>query len=144
VTNTREPRAHDPRTVLTHYLDALVAGDVERIAQSFAVDATWSLHGTLPLAGEKRGRAAIMAFLLGAGSLYQPGTQEFSFGELIAEEDRAVLEWNVRGVAAATGRCYDNDYCGVFVIRDGRIVSVREYLDTQHASETLFRSSGAA
>jgi uncharacterized protein len=144
VTNTREPRAHDPRTVLTHYLDALVAGDVDRIAQSFAVDATWSLHGTLPLAGEKRGRAAIMAFLLGAGSLYQPGTQEFSFGELIAEEDRAVLEWNVRGVAAATGRCYDNDYCGVFVIRDGRIVSVREYLDTQHASETLFRSSGAA
>lgn len=144
MTNTREPRGHDPRTVLTHYLDALVAGDVDRIAQSFAVDATWSLHGTLPLAGEKRGRDAIMGFLLGAGGLYQPGTQEFSFGEITAEEDRAVLEWNVRGVAAATGRSYDNDYCGVFVIRDGRIVGVREYLDTQHAGETLFRSSGAA
>ena len=144
MTDPREPRGDDPRTVLAHYLDALVAGDVDRIAQSFAVDATWSLHGTLPLAGEKRGRAAIMDFLLGAGSLYQPGTQEFSFGEITAEEDRAVLEWSVRGVAAATGRCYDNDYCGVFVIRDGHIVRVREYLDTQHADETLFRTSGAA
>jgi ketosteroid isomerase-like protein len=143
LTDPREPRGHDPRTVLTHYLDALVAGDVDRIAQSFAVDATWSLHGTLPLAGEKRGRAAIMDFLLGAEGLYQPGTQEFSLGEITAEEDRAVLEWKVRGVAAATGRSYDNDYCGVFVIRDGLIVSVREYLDTQHADETLFRSSGA-
>ena len=138
MTVSGEGRQNPPRAVLTDYLDALVAGDVERIAQSFAADATWSLHGTIPLSGEKRGRDAIMEFLTGAGSLYQPGTQEFSFGEITADGDRAVLEWNVRGVAAATGRSYDNDYCGIFVIRDGRIVGVREYLDTQHAAEALF------
>jgi uncharacterized protein (TIGR02246 family) len=141
MTDPDETLADDPRTVLTNYLDALAAGDVERIAESFAPDATWSLHGSLPLAGERRGREAIMQFLLAAGSLYQPGTQRFSFGEITTERDRAVLEWNVQGIGAATGRPYDNDYCGVFVIRDGRIAAVREYLDTLHAGETLYQVS---
>jgi uncharacterized protein (TIGR02246 family) len=131
-------RQDDPRAVLTDYLDALVSGDVDRIAASFAPDATWSIHGSLPMAGRKQGREAIMEFLTGAGGLFEPGTQEFSFGEITAEDDRAVLEWSVRGVATANGRSYDNDYAGVFVVRGGRIVEVREYLDTLHAGETLF------
>lgn len=133
-----QPRQDDPRAVLTDYLDALVSGDLDRIAASFAADATWTIHGSLPIAGRKRGREAIMEFLTGAGGLYETGTQEFSFGEITAEGDRAVLEWSVRGVAAANGRPYDNDYAGVFVVRDGRIVEVREYLDTLHAASTLF------
>jgi uncharacterized protein len=124
--------------VLRAYLDALTAGDLDAIADSFADDCTWTLHGTLPLAGTRHGRAAIMEFLLGAGSLYRPGTQRFAFGDITAQGERAVLEWRVQGVAAATGLPYDNEYCGVFVVRDGRIAEVREYLDTQHAAEVLF------
>jgi ketosteroid isomerase-like protein len=128
----------DAKAVLQRYLDALVAGDVAAIEDSFAPDATWWLHGTLPLSGTKRGRAEIMDFLLNAGSLYRPGTQEFEFGDIIAEGDRAVLEWRVRAIAAATGRPYDNSYAGVFVVRDGRIVQVREYLDSLHAAEVIY------
>jgi ketosteroid isomerase-like protein len=132
------PTTAATRAVLRGYLDALVAGDVDTIAASFAEDATWSLHGTLPLAGVRHGRQDILRFLLGAVSLYQPGTQTFDFGDITAEHDRAVLEWRVRGIAAATGKAYDNEYCGVFVIRDGHITEVREYLDTQHAADTLY------
>jgi ketosteroid isomerase-like protein len=32
----------------------------------------------------------------------------------------------------------DNEYCGVFGIRDGRIAEVREYLDSLHAAQVLF------
>lgn len=128
----------DSRTVLQSYLGALVAGDLDRIADSFTEDATWSLHGTLPLSGVRRGRQAILEFLTSAGSLYAPGTQRFTFGEITAEGDRAVLEWQVTGTATATGKPYANEYCGVFVIRDGRIAEVREYLDSLHAAETLF------
>lgn len=128
----------DARTVLQSYLDALVAGDHDAIAESFTEDATWSLHGDLPLAGVRRGRQAILDFLLSAGSLYTPGTQSYTFGEITAEGSRAVLEWHVKGIAAATGKPYDNEYCGVFVIREGRIAEVREYLDSLHAADTLF------
>lgn len=130
--------ASDSRAVLQSYLDALLAGDLDKIADSFAEDATWTLHGTLPLAGVRRGRTAIVEFLCSAGSLYAPGTQSFSFGDITAEGERAVLEWRVSGTSAATGLRYDNEYCGVFVIRDGRIAEVREYLDSLHAAETLF------
>jgi hypothetical protein len=131
----------DARVVLQSYLDALVAGDLDAIAVSFTDDATWSLHGTLPLAGVRRGRQDILDFLLSAGSLYAPGTQRFTFGEITAENDRAVLEWRVQGIAAATGKRYDNEYCGVFVIRGGRIAEVREYLDSLHVADTLFDQS---
>jgi uncharacterized protein (TIGR02246 family) len=129
------------RLVLQSYLDALVAGDLDRIADSFTEDATWTLHGSLPLAGVRRGRQAILDFLTSAGSLYTPGTRSFTFGEITAEDDRAVLEWQVKGIAAATGKRYDNEYCGVFVVRDGRIAEVREYLDSLHAADTLFPPS---
>jgi hypothetical protein len=36
--------------------------------------------------------AQIMEFLVGAGELYVPGTQRFTFGEITAAGDRAVLE----------------------------------------------------
>jgi ketosteroid isomerase-like protein len=129
----------EAKAVLQEYLDRLVSGDLDAIGKSFAEDATWSVHGTMHLSGVKRGRAAILDFLASAGSLYQPGTQSFTFGEITAEGDRAVLEWRVRGIGAATRRAYDNEYCGVFVIRGGEIVAVREYLDSLHASQILFR-----
>ena len=132
-----EPQA-GAREVLVRYLDALTAGDLAAIEDSFAVDATWWLHGETPLAGLRRGRAEIMDFLLSAGALFAPGTQEFEFGDIVAEGDRAVLEWRVRGRGAATGSAYDNAYCAVFVVRDGRIAAVREYLDTHHAARALF------
>jgi len=128
----------EAKAVLRRYLDALTAGDLPAVSGSFAEDATWSIHGTMPLSGIKQGRGAIMEFLTSAASLYQPGTQTFTFGEITAEGDRAVLEWRVRGIASATGLHYDNAYCGVFRIRGGRITEVREYLDSLHAAQVLF------
>ncbi len=127
-----------PAEVLADYLAALTAGDLDAIARSFAPDATWTLHGTLPLAGIRVGREQIMEFLIGAGSLFEPGTHSFTFANTTLQDDHAVLEWRVQGIAAATGIAYDNTYCGIFVIRNGEIVEVREYLDTLHAADTLF------
>ncbi|MGI8881442.1 MAG: nuclear transport factor 2 family protein [Jatrophihabitans sp.] len=132
------PSAAVSAEVLKAYLAALTAGDLDAIARSFARDATWTLHGTLPLAGTRVGRDRIMEFLVGAGGLFQPGTQRFTFGEITVQDDRAVLEWRVQGVAEATGLTYDNSYCGVFVIRNREIVEVREYLDSLHAADTLY------
>jgi uncharacterized protein len=113
--------------VLEEYLDALRSGDLERIRKSFAPDATWQIHGSLPLAGTYAGADASMNFLETAmGELFVPGTQEFAFGPVLAVGETALLEWNVTGTGSATNRRYDNDYCGIFVVYDGRIRAVRE------------------
>ena len=131
-------QAEQTEQALRSYLDSLLTGDLGRIRTHFAADATWTLHGTLPIAGTHTGADAIMEFLVAAGSLYRPGSDEFRFGDIVAAGDTAVLEWNVTGIGTATGERYDNDYCGVFVIRGGRIVEVREYLDSDHARSVLF------
>jgi ketosteroid isomerase-like protein len=57
---------------------------------------------------------------------------------VIADGETAILEWNVTGIATATSQVYDNDYCGIFTIRDGRIHAVREYFDTDHVRHVLY------
>lgn len=126
-------------TVLSDYLDALSSGDLERVEAFFAPEVTWTIHGTLPLAGKYEGRAAVVKFLATAmGRLFAPGTQKFTFGQVLADGDTAILEWNVTGVGAATGLTYDNSYCGLFEIHDGRIHAVREYFDTDHVRHVLY------
>jgi ketosteroid isomerase-like protein len=39
---------------------------------------------------------------------------------------------------SADGAVYDNEYCGIFIVQDERIVAVREYLDSRYAARTLF------
>jgi ketosteroid isomerase-like protein len=135
----------NPKQVVRRYLDALVAGDLETIRDSFAADAVWTIHGDLPIAGPWRGRDAIVdEFLVAAaGTLYEPGSVEFEFPTLIGEGDTVVLEWRVRARTAA-GADYANAYCGLFRVRHGRIAEVREYLDTDYAAKTLFGASTPA
>jgi NADPH:quinone reductase-like Zn-dependent oxidoreductase/ketosteroid isomerase-like protein len=128
----------DPRAVLARYLDALLAGDIDTIRDSFAEDAAWTMHGELPISGTYRGRDRIVdEFLTSAGALFEPGSQEFDFPTLLVDGDTVTLEWTVRA-RSASGDDYDNRYCGIFVVRDGRIAEVREYLDTEHARRVLF------
>jgi ketosteroid isomerase-like protein len=129
----------EPKQVLRHYLDALVAGDLEAVRDSFAEDATWTIKADLPVAGPWHGRDQIVDDFLAAvmGERFEPGSHVFTFPTLLADGDTVVLEWHVSARNAA-GEPYENDYCGIFVIRDGRIAAVREYLDSLYAARVLF------
>ena len=129
----------EPTQVIRRYLDALLAGDLDTIRDSFNIDAVWSMHGDLPLAGPWHGRDQIVdGFLRKLGAtLFEPGSQSFEFPTMVAAGDTIALEWRVKARSAA-GVEYDNAYCGFFVIRAGRIQEVREYLDTRYAAAALY------
>jgi ketosteroid isomerase-like protein len=93
-------------------LDALVAGDIEAIRDSFAHDATWTIHGDLPIAGPWKGRDRIVDdFLTTVGSsLFEPGSHAFEFSTLLADGNTVALEWRVQA-RSAKGVEYDNNYC---------------------------------
>ena len=55
-----------------------------------------------------------------------------------AEGDRVALELESRG-ELKNGRVYQQKYHVLMTVRDGRIVSVREYLDTQHVYDVWFK-----
>ena len=137
----------DAKEVVRRYLDALLAGDLEAIRECFSEDAVWTMLADLPIAGPWHGRDRIVDdFLTAVGAeLFEAGSHEFEFPTLIGEGDTVVLEWRVRARTAA-GADYDNRYCGIFVVRDGRIGEVREYLDSGYAARTLYpgRDTAAA
>ena len=60
----------------------------------------------------------------------------FTLYEMTAEGERVALEAESHGVHKS-GRPYNNHYHFLFRIRDGKIVEIKEYADTQHAHEVL-------
>ena len=132
------------KQVVRRYLDALVAGDLDAIRDSFAEDATWTIFGELPIAGPWIGRDRIVDDFLTTvgGSLYEPGSVSFAFPTLVADGPVVALEWRVNA-RTADGAEYANAYCGIFEVRDGRIARVREYLDTAYAERVLFAPAAA-
>jgi uncharacterized protein len=129
----------EPARVVARYIEAAQKGDTDAVRDTFAEDATWEYPGQLPLSRTWRGRDAIVAdFLGGVRELIQPGTQmTLTMTNLISAGDQVVAEWTAQGTMR-TGRAYHNRNIAVFAVREGMIISVREYTDTQHVEHVLF------
>ena len=127
------------KAVVREYVTAVLSGDREAVRSLFAEDATWTLQaGDLPISGTYEGRDAIFdEFLTEALGHYEPGSIDLEITGMTAEDDRVVLQWTSRA-RTTSGRPYENGCIGVFRIRDGRILAVREYMDTLYAHDTAF------
>ena len=127
------------RAVVTAYVQALQAGDIDALRRSFAPDATWTLPGELPVSGTWTGPDAILdgflARMFARLDPTHPVTQDLH--RVIADGHYAVAEWTSHA-RSADGRAYDNDYAVVFRVRDGLIVEVTEYTDIARMAEILF------
>ena len=105
-------------------------------ADSLADDASWIVTGQYSWSHEFRGRDAILNGLMGHfRSLFaeRPRTVAFNF---IADGDYVAVEARGDNVTKA-GLRYDNQYCMVFRIEDGRIREIREYCDSTLVERVL-------
>jgi uncharacterized protein len=126
----------DPKTVVIRYIEAARDGMSGVIRDSFAPDATWEYPGDLPLSGTYRGLDAIVSeFLAGARNLLAEVRLEL--GTVVAEGELVAAEWTATG-SSKDGTPYRNRNIGLFTVRAGKIVSVREYTDTRHAGQVFF------
>lgn len=132
------------RAVVERYVAAVEAGDGAAIRDSFSETATWRLFGDMPMSGTWRGRDTIIdEFLAGALGHYEPGSIRLDITTVVADGDRAVVEWTSRA-RTRRGEPYENFCVGVFTVRDGKIQAVREYMDTAYATRMLFGKGAAA
>lgn len=126
------------KAVVLEYMNALVEGDFTALRAFFGPESTWTLAGDLPLSRTWTGPEEILGeFVPAMVARLVPESMEFEFEGLIGEGDRVLAEWNTRGLARSGGR-YDQHCLAVFTVRDGRIVAVREYIDTLHAQTVVF------
>src|SRR5260370_15283484 len=97
-------------------------------ADNLAEDATWIVTGQYSWSHEFKGREAIQNGLMGHFRSFfegRPRTLAFNF---IAEGDHVVVEAKGDNVTKA-GLRYDNQYCMVWRIENGRIKPIKEDCD---------------
>lgn len=103
---------------------------------NLAEDATWIVTGQYSWSHEFRGREAILDGLMGHfRSLFtvRPRTVAFNF---IADGDFVAVEARGDNVTR-DGLRYDNQYCMVFRIENGKIKQIKEYCDSTLVERVL-------
>lgn len=108
-----------------------------RIAEAFElVDAhvNWWIPGTLPFSGNKT-KEQYMQVVNAIGKGFPTG---FSLSVIssIAEGNKVAAEVESVG-NHVNGRHYNNKYHFLFEIENGKIVSVKEYMDTLHLFQLI-------
>ena len=116
------------------FFENLSAGNGEAVLGAMADSATWWIQGNFPLSGTKSKQefAAVVGEL---GSKIDGGLRVTPKG-ITAEGDRVAVEAESYA-KMKNGKTYQTTYHFLLVVRDGKIQSVREYLDTIHANEVL-------
>ena len=104
---------------------------------NMAEDVTWIVTGQYSWSHEFKGRDAInnglMGHLRSLLAAARPRTVAFNF---IAEGDYVVVEARGDNVTRS-GERYDNQYCMVWRIEDGRIKQIKEYCDSALVERVL-------
>ena len=120
--------AENKRIVQSFY-DAANRGDTEGFLGRLADDVAWTNIGTTKYSGTCAGKGELTARLMGPLFGQLKAGIAATVHNVIAEGDFVAVQLSGRA-ETKDGRPYNNTYCHVFRIRDGKIVEVTEYLDT--------------
>ena len=124
------------KALLQSIYAALAEGDGRPLREAMAEDFSWTIAGHSAWSRRWQGREAVLGELL-APLMKRFATRYRSQAEhFIAEDDTVVVQ--CRGeVRTTAGEAYDNHYCMVYRVADGRLRSVIEYMDTDLACRVL-------
>lgn len=120
--------------LVAEFLRLFSSGAVAETMALMSEDATWWVAGTTPISGtyDKKAFTQLLSGVLDAckGPIRIEPKVYTAQGDRVAVEAESFAE-------TRNERTYNNFYHFLFRVRDGRIVSVREYLDTMHANSVL-------
>jgi ketosteroid isomerase-like protein len=122
------------KAIVTEFFNALNAGDVDCIVNSYAAEGCVQTMGNTLISGifSKDQIAA------SAGGIFEVFPQGLRFNVLgmVAEGDKVAVEASSEG-RHVSGRIYSNDYHFLFEFRDGKVLRLKEYMDTERVTDVL-------
>jgi ketosteroid isomerase-like protein len=116
---------------------ALAKGDGALLVGLMADDVVWTVMGMRTWSGRLEGKMAVLTQLLGPLGAKLTGPVHVEARRIIAEGDMVVVE--ARGFDNVTreGKSYNNNYCFVMRLADGKICEIVEYLDNMLVADSL-------
>lgn len=117
-------------------LDAFTEGDVDKIVALLADDATWWAAGSIPGVSGSRTKPEVAIAVSGMADLSATGTLPTTVHRTLAQGDLVAIEAST-DARFTNGKAYQNQYMFLIQVRDGAIVEVKEYMDTELARATF-------
>ncbi len=127
-------QVEDNKALIRRFFEAMNTGDTAGILESYAEDGYVQTMGNTLISGVYS-KDEIKGF---ADGIYEAFPQGLSFTVvgITAEGDRVAVEAESSG-QHVSGKAYNNFYHFLFIIRDGKVASMKEYLDTELATDIL-------
>jgi ketosteroid isomerase-like protein len=121
--------ASENKKLLEAIYAGMAVGDSRLLVESMAEDFRWILSGQISWSRVYEGKAAVLAELFKPLRDRIEGRIKTIPTRIIAEDDIVVVEAHGDNVTRKGAR-YDNRYCFVYRVRDGKLAEVTEYMDT--------------
>jgi ketosteroid isomerase-like protein len=121
--------AAENKELIRQVFDELSSRNVEAWIASFADDVSWTIKGTTQFSRTFEGKQALVNDLMRPLLSQVDGQINITPHRFIAEDDLVVVEANGQAMTRS-GKPYNNSYCWVFRLQEGKIKEVTEYLDT--------------
>jgi len=117
------------KQLLQRIFDGLDKGNSRPLVEAMADEFTWTVSGTTKWSRRYEGKGAVLDQLFAALRARIDGRIRNTAQRFIAEGDHVVVE--ARGQnRTRDGKPYENQYCFVFRVGDGKLREVTEYMDT--------------
>jgi ketosteroid isomerase-like protein len=116
------------------FFAAMNSGDVDAIVNSYHDEGyLWTKGHTLI-----SGRYSKDQVQAAAGGIYEAFPEGIAFDilHMTAEDDRVAVEATSRGMHVS-GLLYENEYHFLFHLRDGKVLALKEYMDTERVTDVL-------
>ena len=125
--------ASENKQLMQHIFDELAKGNSRPLVESMDEDFRWIVTGNTRWSKTYEGKQAVLTELFGVLRSRIGDRIRTVAHRYIAEGDLVVVE--ARGDnTTKTGLAYNNTYCFIFRIADGRLKEVTEYFDTELAT----------
>jgi ketosteroid isomerase-like protein len=121
---------HSNETLVRRLYELFSQSDEEGFLELLAGDVIWHVPGRCPIAGDYKGRQAVLGYLSAIDEL-SGGTYRVSeLRDVVANDERAVGLHH--SVATRPGKTYDYDETVIMQVRDGRVAEVWEVYGDQY------------
>jgi uncharacterized protein len=125
------------KQLLRHVYAEISKGNVQPLLDSLADDVEWTIIGSTALSGTSRGKQEVIDKLL------KPIRARLADGPIVFQPERFIAEgeyvvMQAQGCATAlSGKPYNNTYCIVCRIVDGKVKEMVDYIDTELITSAL-------
>jgi ketosteroid isomerase-like protein len=117
------------------FFEVLSSGDLERLRAFYHDKSTWEpkVKG-IAGAGKHVGMAIIDEFLAPVRGMFAPGDPKVHVENMFSAGPFVCVESYSTGTTL-DGKLYENDYCWVFEVANGKIDAMREYMDSHYTAK---------